>query len=81
MQQLSDYEEKSLNKLGGAITDGQWSNEGLVQLIKLSGGFLNLQTIADYAQNNKISYQAAKKNAAYRKNIEIFNCKFVIDNE
>jgi hypothetical protein len=70
-----------LQKLGESIQLGKWSNDALVELIKLSGDFLNLQTIADFAESNKISYQAAKKNTGHRKNIEIFNTKFIIDND
>jgi len=76
--QLSEYEEEILNKLGESIQAGKWSNDGLVQLIELVGGFLNLQTIPDYAKRNKISYNGAKK---FRKVVEIFGVKFVVDNE
>jgi predicted ATPase with chaperone activity len=81
IMQLSDYEIKSLHRLGESIHQGRWSNDGIVQLIKLAGGFLNLQTVADFAEKNKISYQAAKKDTGYRKNIKIFNVKFIIDND
>lgn len=42
---LTDYERQSLHKLGESIHSGKWSNDGLVQLIELSGGYLNLKTI------------------------------------
>ena len=74
---LSDYETNSLQKLGDAIQKGKWSNYGLVQLIELSGLFLNLQTISDYAKNNNISYNGVKKS---RKIKTLFGVKFVIDN-
>lgn len=74
---LSDYETNSLQKLGDAIQKGKWSNDGLVQLIELSGLFLNLQTISDYAKNNNISYNGVKKS---RKIKTLFGVKFVIDN-
>lgn len=80
MSNLTEYEKLAIQKLGESIHHGKWSNEGLVQLIELAGDFLNLQTIADYAQKTKISYQAAKKDTSHRKNIEIFNTKFIIDN-
>jgi len=79
--ELSDYEYKSLTRLGAAITEGRWSNEALVQLIELAGGFLNIMTITDYAAKCAISYQAAKKDTNTRKNIVIFNTKYVIDND
>ena len=34
MEQLSEYEQLALNKLGQSIHDGKWSNTGLVQLKK-----------------------------------------------
>jgi hypothetical protein len=79
--QMTNYEEKSLQRLGEAITDGRWSNEALVQLIELAGSYLNLMTIIDYAARKKMTYQAAKKNTSYRKNVTIFNTKFIIDND
>lgn len=74
---LSDYETNSLQKLGDAIQKGKWSNDGLVQLIELSGLFLNLQTISDYAKNNNISYNGVKKSRIIK---TLFGVKFVIDN-
>ena len=75
--QLTDYEKNSLNKLGESIQSGKWTNEGLVQLIEMSGGYLNLQTIPDYCRSNNISYNGAKKGRLIQR---IFNVKFVIDN-
>ena len=46
--------------------------------IELAGDFLNLQTISDYAKENNISYNGAKK---FRNNIELFGVKFVIEND
>jgi hypothetical protein len=79
--QLSEYERKSLQKLGESILEGKWSNEGLVQLIELAGDYLNLQPLSDYAEKQNISYQAAKKNYNGRINIKLFNTKFIIDND
>lgn len=78
MNQLTDYERNALNKLGGTIMQGKWSNAGLVQLIELAGDFLNLQTIPDYAAAKKLSYNGVKKT---RTIVEIKGVKFVIDNE
>ena len=78
--QLSDYEIKSLQKLGESIQQGKWSNEGLVKLIELSGDFLNLKTVPDYSRFVGISDVAARKDTFYRKNVTIFNSKFIIDN-
>lgn len=80
MNKLSEYELLALNKLGQSIFDGKWSNDGLVELIKLCGNHLNLQTISDYAKENDMSYPGAQKDTKYRKNIDLFNVKFIIDN-
>lgn len=77
---ISDYEEKSLKKIEESIRIGKWSNQGLVELIKLSGEYLNLKTITDYCQQTGMSYPGAIKNTKNRKNINLFNAKFIIDN-
>lgn len=76
--QLSEYEQNSLNKLGVAIQQGKWTNDGLVQLIELTGGFLNIQTIPSYAKSHLMSYNGVKK---HRKVVRIFKTKYVIENE
>ncbi len=63
--------------LSKRIEDGELDNEGLVKIIELAGSYLNLQTISDYAKSNGLSYNGSKN---FRKVIEIFNVKFVIDN-
>jgi len=78
MTKLSEYERLALNKLGESIQNGKWSNDGLVQLIELSIEYLNPISLQKYADNNEISYNAAKKrNVA----IKILNQKYVIDND
>ena len=77
MGKLSDYEQKSLEKLGESLHKGNWSNEGLVQLIELCGMYLNLETIPSYAKKNKLSYNGVKK---FRKIWNFCGVKFVIDN-
>jgi len=57
---------------------GELSNNDLVQLIEVAGAFLNIKTIPDYAKENNLTYNGVKNN---RKIIEIFNTKFVIDND
>jgi hypothetical protein len=59
------------------IHAGELSNNDLVQIIELCGRYLNLQTISDYAKNG-ISYNGAKHNRMVK---EIFNVRFVIDND
>lgn len=78
---MTDYEINSLQRLGESIYNGRWSNDGLVQLIELAGSALNLTTISDYAKQNNMEYQGARKDTKYRKNKTIFNTKFVIDND
>lgn len=78
MIQLTQYEIDSLNKLGQSIQAGKWSNSGLVQLIELAGMYLNIKTIPDYAKDQKITYNGAKKRISP---ITIFNVKFIIDNK
>lgn len=75
---MSEYEQKSLDKLGQTIQDSKWSNEGLVKLIELAGSYLNLETIPQYASRTGMSYPGVKN---HRKTITVFNQKFVIDNE
>ena len=78
MTKLSEYERLALTKLGESIHSGRWSNDGLVQLIELSIEYLNPISLQEYADNNGISYNAAKKrNVA----IKILNQKYVIDND
>jgi hypothetical protein len=74
---MSEYEINSIQKLEKTIIDGKWSNDGLIQLIELCGGFLNLMTISEYAQKNKLSYNGVKNN---RNIIVLFNNKYVVDN-
>jgi hypothetical protein len=63
--------------LSQRIEAGELTNEDMVQLIELVGSYLNLTTISDYAKQNNISYNGAKK---FRNVAKIFNVKFVIDN-
>jgi len=77
MTQLTQYETLALDKLGESIHNGKWSNEGLVELIILSGDYMNLKTIPDYAKENNMTYSGVKK---FRKVVEIFGVKPIIDN-
>lgn len=78
MNNLTEYELLAINKLGKSITEGKWSNDGLVQLIELAGDYLNLQTIPDYAKARKLSYNGVKKTRTIK---EIKGVRFVIDND
>ncbi len=75
---MNDLEQKVLNRLENLIIENKLSNDNLVQIIELCGSYLNLQTISDYSKDNKISYNGVKKCRDIR---EIFNVKFVIDND
>lgn len=57
---------------------GQLNNESLVQIIELCGGYLNLQTISNYAKENGMSYNGVKN---HRQITNLFGNKYVIDNE
>lgn len=81
MSKLNEYEASALKRLGQSIQEGKWSNDGLVELIKLSGSYLNIQTIPNYCKQTGMSYQGAKKQTATRTVKEIFNVKFIIDNQ
>jgi hypothetical protein len=70
--------EKILNFIIQKFEEGELDNDSLVQLIELCGGYLNLETIPNYAKRNKISYNGVKK---HRNTIKLFNVKFVIDNQ
>lgn len=70
--------DKICDHLSERIENNQLSNDDCVKIIEHIGGYLNLQTISDYAASNKISYNGAKK---FRTTRKIFNVKFVIDNE
>lgn len=68
---------KIADHLSQRIENGELSNEEMVQLIKLIGGYLNLRTIPEYAKENNLSYTGVKK---FRTIKTIFNTNFVIDN-
>jgi hypothetical protein len=70
--------EKILNRLSELIETNQLNNADLVQIIEHVGGYLNLQTISEYAKKNNLSYNGVKK---CRKTMTLFNVKFVIDND
>ena len=78
MNQLTEYEQLSLNKLGESIQSGKWSNAGLVQLIELSVSYLNPVPMLDFAKQKGISYNGLKKQ---KKAVKILNQKYIIDNE
>lgn len=75
---MTEKERVVLERFGKYITKKGVSNDFLLELIQLTGSFLNLQTIADYARAKHLSYQGVK---TCRKIIILFGCKFVLDND
>lgn len=75
---MTDAEINTIDRLGKYIHEGNLSNEAIVKIIELCGDFLNLKTISDYAKENNISYNGAKR---FRTNVTLFNTKFIIENE
>ena len=73
-----DNTRKLINFVAKNYESGRLNDDSLVQLIELSAGYLNLQTIAQYAKTNKISYNGAKN---HRKHIKISGIKFIANNE
>lgn len=76
--QTAENTNKLLNFVSTKFQNNEIDNNALLQLIELCGNYLNLQTIPNYAKENNISYNGAKN---YREVVELFNVKFVIDNE
>jgi hypothetical protein len=74
---ISSNGEKLITFLDSKMYDGDFTNNDLVQFIESVGKYLGLQTIPDYAKENKLSYNGVKK---FRKIKTILNVKFVIDN-
>ena len=70
--------DKLLNFVAEKFEKGELTNDSLVQLIELCGAYLNLQTISDYAKDHQMSYDGVKH---HREIKEIFNQKYVIDND
>jgi S-adenosylmethionine synthetase len=78
MQNTNELTKKICNRISDYILDGSLTNDQVVQIIEHAGQYLNLKTIADYAEKNKLSYNGVKK---HRQIITLFGCKLVIDNE
>lgn len=75
---IQENTHKLLAFVGSKFESGELDNNSLVELIKLSGSYLNMMTIPDYAKLRNMSYEGVKK---HRNITELFNCKFVIDND
>ena len=78
IRNITDKGKKLCDFVTEKTMNGEFTNEDLLQFIEVAGAFLNLQTIPDYAKAKNISYNGAKN---HRNVVEIFNVKFVIDND
>lgn len=78
IRNITDKGKKLCDFVTEKTMAGEITNEDLLQLIEVAGSFLNLKTISDYAKENNLSYNGAKH---FRKTEEIFNTKFIIDND
>lgn len=57
---------------------GELDNNSLLEVFKVTGHYLNLETISNYAKRTGMTYQGVK----YSRQIEtIYGVKFVIDND
>lgn len=72
-----DKSTKIVHRIDELAMQGVFSNDQLVQIIELIGGYLNLMTISKYAKSHNLSYNGVKNN---RKIIYLFGNKYVIDN-
>lgn len=70
--------DEIIDKISEGVINGNLTNNDLVQIIEQAGSYLNLATISDYAKNNNISYNGAKK---FREKVKLFNVPFIIENE
>jgi hypothetical protein len=75
---MTEKEMDIICRLVTHIQKGDVSNDFLVQLIELSGSFLNIKTRSEYAKENEISYNGAKH---HRCNVKLFGVNFIIDND
>lgn len=69
--------------LGERLQKVELTNDEMVSIMDLIGGYLNLSTIANYATLNKISYNGVLERikSGKIKECQLFGVKFVIDNE
>jgi len=75
--QIQSNTDKLIKFVSEKFEAGELDNSSLIEFIQLSGNYLNLMTISDYARENKLSYEGVKKCRHIK---IIFGIKFVIDN-
>ncbi len=79
MPKTTENTTKLLNFISQKYEAGELDDDSLIKIIKLCGqDYLNLKTIAKYASDNKLSYPGAAK---HRELIELFEVKFIKDNQ
>jgi len=68
--------------LGNRLQNNELSNEEKTSLIDLIGGYLNLETISNYAKRTGLEYNSvlARIKSGKIKEYNLFNVKFIIDN-
>ena len=71
-----DKSTNIVHRIDELAMQGVFSNDQLVQIIELLGGYLNLMTISEYAKSHNLSYNGVKNN---RQIINLFGNKYVID--
>lgn len=77
--QLSDYEQRAINKFSQSVLDGRWSNAGLVSLLKvIAEDFLQAKRVSRFAKDNDLSPQGARK---FRDTFTIDGYQFIADND
>ena len=77
MSQLTEYESKSLENFEKAIINGKFSTEGLVHFFELCGQYLNVCSLTEYAKQNRLSYNGAKKRKQTR---NLNGIKYLVNN-
>ena len=77
MSQLTKYEQASLDNFEKAITEGKFSNDALVQFFELCGQYLNVCSLTEYAKQNRLSYNGAKKRKQTR---NLNGIKYLVNN-
>ena len=75
--QLTEKETLTIERYGKFLREQNPSTDFLVQILELTGGHLNLETIQNYCKRTGMSYNGAKN---YRKIFNMFGVRYVIEN-
>lgn len=83
MTDNKELRDKITKRLDEYISTNQLSNKDMVHIIEAVGKYLNLETYSAYARREGISYNGVKDRVAKGKVevMELFNEKFIIDND